>query len=269
MIYFVDYLASKEFTFVGNNINNPTTTITSPIQNDKNKVDCYDGGVMWNGDKGTLLNAAGDWITYENCDEHAFAKSTGYDFTSKPIPGVTEGVGFGSSSSPTTTLPSIYPTITNLSSGVTIAENQTSVITINATNPASGSMTYALSGTDAHLMTVDSDGVIVLNSDANYEEKSSYSLTAEVTNSNGTTSEAFTINVSDTSEDGIIDLLYVAAGGARDIDESTMNTSIDDDITTNNTIFTDIKVDITYTKREFLDATENLNVKTNQQYLYL
>jgi len=261
-----DYMAYKECTFFVNNINNPTTTTTIPIQNDKNKVDCDDGGVMWNGDKGTLWNAAGDWITYENCDEHAFAKSTGYDFTSKPIPGVTEGVGFGSSSSPTTTLPSIYPTITNLSSGVTIAENQTSVITINATNPASGSMTYALSGTDAHLMTVDSNGVIVLNSNANYEEKSTYSLTAEVTNSNGTTSEAFTINVSDTSEDGIIDLLYVAAGGARDIDESTMNTSIDDDITANNTIFTDSQVDITYTKRAFLDSTETFNVTANQQF---
>ena len=261
-----DYMAYKECTFFVNNINNPTTTTTIPIQNDKNKVDCDDGGVMWNGDKGTLWNAAGDWITYENCDEHAFAKSTGYDFTSKPIPGVTEGVGFGSSSSPTTTLPSIYPTITNLSSGVTIAENQTSVITISATNPASGSMTYALSGTDAHLMTVDSDGVIVLNSNANYEEKSTYSLTAEVTNSNGTTSEAFTINVSDTSEDGIIDLLYVAAGGARDIDESTMNTSIDDDITANNTIFTDSQVDITYTKRAFLDSTETFNVTANQEF---
>ena len=261
-----DYMAYKECTFFVNNINNPTTTTTIPIQTNQSKVDCDDGGVMWNGKKGTLWNAEGDWITYEDCEEHDFAKSIGYDFTTKPIPGVTEGVSLGGGSSPTTTIPSIYPTITNLSSGVTIAENQTSVITISATNPASGSMTYALSGTDAHLMTVDSNGVIVLNSDANYEEKSTYSLTAEVTNSNGTTSEAFTINVSDTSEDGIIDLLYVAAGGARDIDESTMNTSIDDDITTNNTIFTDSQVDITYTKRAFLDSTETFNVTANQEF---
>ena len=261
-----DYMAYKECTFFVNNINNPTTTTTIPIQNDKNKVDCDDGGVMWNGDKGTLWNAAGDWITYENCDEHAFAKSTGYDFTSKPIPGVTEGVGFGSGSSPTTTLPSIYPTITNLSSGVTIAENQTSVITINATNPASGSMTYALSGTDSHLMTVDSSGVINLNSDANYEEKTSYSVTAEVTNINGTTSEAFTISVSDTSEDGIVDLLYVAAGGARDITESDMISVIDADIVTNNTTFTNSQVDITYVKRAFLDSTETFNVTVNQDF---
>ena len=176
----------KNVPFFVDNLDKPTTTTTIPIQNDPSKVDCDDGGVMWNGDKGTLWNAEGDWMSYENCEEHSFAKSKGYDFTTKPIPGVTEGVSLGGGSSPTTTVPSIYPTINNLGS-VTIAENQTSVITISATNPASGSMTYALSGTDAHLMTVDSDGVIVLNSNANYEEKSSYSLTAEVTNSNGTT----------------------------------------------------------------------------------
>ena len=261
-----DYMAYKECTFFVSNINNPTTTTTIPIQTNQSKVDCDDGGVMWNGKKGTLWNAEGDWMSYENCEEHDFAKSIGYDFTTKPIPGVTEGVGLSGGSSPTTTLPSIYPTITNLSSGVTIAENQTSVITINATNPASGSMTYALSGTDSHLMTVDSSGVINLNSDANYEEKTSYSVTAEVTNINGTTSEAFTISVSDTSEDGIVDLLYVAAGGARDINESDMISVIDADIVTNNTTFTNSQVDITYVKRAFLDSTETFNVTVNQDF---
>ena len=61
-----DYMAYKECTFFVNNINYPTTTTTIPIQNDKNKVDCDDGGVMWNGAKGTLWNAEGDWITYED-----------------------------------------------------------------------------------------------------------------------------------------------------------------------------------------------------------
>ena len=201
----------------------------------------------------TLYDSEGNADTVMTCRNEQDAMNSGYTFTINPNP------------PPVYSVSSTLPTITNLGS-VTIAENQTSVVTISATNPASGSMTYALSGTDAHLMTVDSNGVIVLNSDANYEEKSTYSLTAEVTNSNGTTSEAFTINVSDTSEDGIIDLLYVAAGGARDIDESTMNTSIDDDITTNNTIFTDSQVDITYTKRAFLDSTETFNVTANQQF---
>ena len=265
MINCGDYMAYKECTFFVDNLDKPTTTTTIPIQNDPSKVDCDDGGVLWNGDKGTLWNAEGDWMSYENCEEHSFAKSIGYDFTTKPIPGVTEGVSLGGGSSPTTTIPSIYPTITNLSSGVTIAENQTSVITISATNPALGSMTYALSGTDSHLMTVDSSGVITLNSDANYEEKTSYSVTAEVSNINGTTSEGFTINVSDKSEDAIIDLLYVAAGEARDITESDMISAIDDDVSTNNEYFENSQIDITYNKRAFLDSTETFNVTNNEQ----
>ena len=120
--------------------------------------------------------------TEEDYDE---AKKRGYDFTEQPIPGLTPGVG-QSITSPST---SLSPTIINLVS-VTIAENQKSVVTINATNPLGGSMIYALSGADSHLMTVDSDGVIVLNSDANYEEKASYSLTANVTNAKKIVAEA-------------------------------------------------------------------------------
>ena len=62
-----DYMAYKECTFFVSNINNPTTTTTIPIQTNQSKVDCDDGGVMWNGKKGTLWNAEGDWMSYENC----------------------------------------------------------------------------------------------------------------------------------------------------------------------------------------------------------
>ena len=267
-----EYMAYKECTFFVNNLDNieltPTTTvpINIPASIDiSDKKDCDDGGKMWHGDSGELWNASGESTIYVNCDEHTIAKNAGFHWIEKPIPGVTPGVGFGNSSSPSTTVPSIYPTVTNLSSGVTIAENQTSVITISATNPASGSMTYALSGTDSHLMTVNSSGVITLNSDANYEEKTSYSATAEVSNSNGTTSQAFTVNVSDTSEDAIIDVLYVAAGGARDITESDMINAVDDDVSTNNAHFDNSQIDIIYSKRAFLDSTETFNVTNNGQ----
>ena len=267
-----EFMAYKECTFFVNNFDNvelaPTTTVPINILVSKDisdKKDCDDGGKMWHGDSGELWNASGESLIYVNCEEHTIAKNAGFDFIEKPIPGVTPGVGFGSTSSPSTTVPSIYPTVTNLSSGVTIAENQTSVIAISATNPASGSMTYTLSGTDSHLMTVNSSGVITLNSDANYEEKTSYSATAEVSNSNGTTSQAFTVNVSDTSEDGVIDLLYVAAGGARDITESDMISAVDDDIATNNVYFNNSQIDITYSKRAFLDSTETFNVSNNGQ----
>ena len=180
------YLAYKECVWFFGNQNlateissTITTTTTIPAEDISNMVDCDDGGKMWHGDQGTLWNQAGESIIYNNCDEHRDAKNRGYDFTEKPIPGITPGVGYPST---TSSASSNYPTINN-SASVTIAENQTSVVTINATNPSGGSLTYSLSGTDAHLMTINSSGVITLNSDANYEEKTSYSVTANVSNS--------------------------------------------------------------------------------------
>ena len=183
----------------------PTTV---PI-NTSNKIDCDDGGKMWHGDKGTLWNAQGGAITYENCLEHELAKSQGYDFTEKPIPGVTPGVSLSGNTVTTTTVPDSCPSIaiTNLDSAVSIAENQTSVITISATG--TGSLTYSLSGTDSRLMSVNSSGVITLNSDADYEQKTSYSANAVVTDTLCSKTKAFTINVTDVSEKHNVNLMIV------------------------------------------------------------
>ncbi len=186
----------------------PTTTTTVPINTSvavdtSNKIDCDDGGKMWHGDQGTLWNAQGGAITYENCLEHELAKRQGYDFTEKPIPGVTPGVSVGVSGGGSST----NLTINNLDSAISIAENQKAVTTISATG--SGSLTYSLSGTDARLMSVNSSGVITLNSDADYEQKTSYSANAVVTDSTGSTTKAFTVNVTDVSEKHIVNILMV------------------------------------------------------------
>ena len=256
-----DYKAYKACTSPYGSFTLEVPTTTVPVDT-SNKIDCDDGGKMWHGDQGTLWNAQGRVITYENCDEHKAAKNQGYDYTEKPIPGVTPGVGLNGSTT-TATATSSGPTITNLGSAISIAENQTSVVTVAATG--SGSLTYALSGTDARVMSVNSSGVITLNSNANYEEKSSYSATVAVTDTNGTTSTALTVNVTDTSEDAIVDVLYVAAGGARDVTESDMIDAVDADISANNTIFTNSQVDITYNKRAFLDSTETFSVTNNNE----
>ena len=183
----------------------PTTV---PVDT-SNKIDCDDGGKMWHGDKGTLWNAQGGAITYENCLEHDLAKSQGYDFTEKPIPGVTPGVSLSGNTVTTTTVPDSCPSvaITNLDNAVSIAENQTSVITISATG--TGSLTYSLSGTDSRLMSVNSSGVITLNSDADYEQKTSYSANAVVTDTLCSKTKAFTINVTDVSEKYNVNLMIV------------------------------------------------------------
>ena len=184
-----------------------TTTTTVPVDT-SNKIDCDDGGKMWHGDEGTLWRADGSSITYTNCDEHAAAKNDGYDFIVEPIPGI--HVGYGSSgTTTTTTVPVSCPSvaITNLDNAVSIAENQTSVITISATG--TGSLTYALSGTDSRLMSVNSSGVITLNSNADYEQKTSYSSNAVVTDTLCSKTKAFTINVTDVSEKHNVNLMIV------------------------------------------------------------
>ncbi len=185
----------------------PTTTTTVPVDT-SNKIDCDDEGKMWNGDEGTLWRADGSSIIYTNCDEHAAAKNDGYDFIVEPIAGI--HVGYGSSSTTTTTtVPDSCPSvaISNLDDAVSIAENQTSVITISATG--TGSLTYSLSGTDSRLMSVNSSGVITLNSDADYEQKTSYSANAVVTDTVCSKTKAFTINVTDVSEKHNVNLMIV------------------------------------------------------------
>ena len=89
-------------------------------------------------------------------------------------------------------------TISNLNGTISINENQKSIVTISASG--TGGLTYALSGADAHLMSVNSSGVVTLNSNADYEQKTTYSATATVTDSVGTTSKTLSVSVVDTTE---------------------------------------------------------------------
>jgi len=177
----------------------PTTTSTTvpvatPVSEDTtNKQDCEDGGQLWNADSGELWRAEGDSLIYTNCDEFNVLKNRGYDFTEKPIPGVTPGVSGGGGDDSSGGL-----SISNLGSTISIAENQKSVVTVAATG--SGTLSYALSGTDSHLMSINSSGVVTLNSNADYEQKTSYSATVTVTDSTGSTTGTLSVSVTDTTE---------------------------------------------------------------------
>ena len=206
-----DYKAYKQCTGPSKNYTLEMEAISEDISTSEvisEKKDCDDGGKMWHGEIGTLWNAMRESTTYKNCDEHRLAKNAGYDFIEQPIPGVTPGVGLGGPSSPSSpSTPSISPTINNLGSAISIAENQKSVVAISATG--TGSFTYSLSGTDSRLMSVDTSGVITLNSDADYEQKTSYSANAIATNSVGSATKAFTINVNDSIEKHVVNLMVV------------------------------------------------------------
>jgi hypothetical protein len=123
-----------------------------------------------------------------SCRNESDALEAGYVYYSNPAP-----PSSGSSSSSSGSL-----TISNLNGTVSIDENQKSVVTISANG--TGGLSYALSGTDAHLMSINSSGVVTLNSNADYEQKTSYTATATVTDSVGSTSKTLSVSVADITE---------------------------------------------------------------------
>ncbi len=97
------------------------------------------------------------------------------------------------------------PEINGLASSVTVAENQTSVVTVSASDPDAGTtFSYSLTGTDASALTIDSSGVITFNSAPDYVTKNSYSVVVNVSDGSLEANQAFTINISDLLNGSII-----------------------------------------------------------------
>ena len=180
------YLAYKECTFFVNAIkkvdeitlpiSTSTTTIYKPV--------CDDATFQ----PYTLYTESGNANTVMSCKNESDALEAGYVHYSNPVP-----PSPSSSSSSSSSL-----TISNLTGTVSIDENQKSVVTISASG--TGGLSYALSGTDAHLMSVNSSGVVTLNSNADYEQKTSYTATATVTDSVTSTSKTLSVSVADITE---------------------------------------------------------------------
>ena len=266
MINCGDYLAYRECTFFVNAFNTmqsdkdieiPLPSIPA-VEDVTNKKDCEDGGKLWHGDIGTLWNAELDSVSYTNCDEFTIAKNKGYDFTEKPIPGVTPGVGGVSSSDPN----SSGLVINNLSGSVSINENQKSVVTISSSGV--GSLTYSLSGTDAHLMSVNSSGVVTLNSNADYEQKTSYSATVTVTDSVSSTSETLSVSVADTTEYATVKVVtwYDDATLTNCVDNIIVNNSVECGVNTTSKLATSWEETEIWQNKWFSNSVVNLRVDT-------
>ncbi|WP_460593381.1 DUF4347 domain-containing protein, partial [Giesbergeria sinuosa] len=91
----------------------------------------------------------------------------------------------------------------------TVAENAaTSTVIYNAvaSDPESGTVSYSLAGADASAFTIHSStGALTLNTSANYETKSSYSLTVIAADAAAhTTEQELTVNVSNLNEKPVI-----------------------------------------------------------------
>ena len=266
MINCGDYLAYRECTFFVNafNITQSDKDIEIPLpiipaeEDVTNKKDCEDEGKLWHGDIGTLWNAELDSVSYTNCDEFTIAKNKGYDFTEKPIPGVTPGVGGFSSSDPN----SSGLVINNLPGSVSVNENQKSVVTISSSGV--GSLTYSLSGTDAHLMSVNSSGVVTLNSNADYEQKTSYSVTVTVTDSVSSTSETLSVSVADTTEYATVKVVtwYDDATLTNCVDNIIVNNSVECGVNTTSKLATSWEETEIWQNKWFSNSVVNLRVDT-------
>ena len=133
----------------------------------------------------------------------------------------------------------ISPVI-NSSATFSAAENQTAVGTVSASDAEGDSLTYSLSGTDASSFSISSSGVITFNSAPDYETKTSYSITVNVSDGVNSDTQALTINVTNVSENenapiftSLPSTLLVAENKllvyqieARDIDGDTISYSL-------------------------------------------
>jgi len=91
------------------------------------------------------------------------------------------------------------------SSTASINEGAVSVITIQASDADGDTLTYSLSGTDANSFTINSrTGVLVLNSAADYETKTSYSIIVTASDGTNSSTQSFTLTIiNDESDDSI------------------------------------------------------------------
>ena len=228
------YLAYKECTFFVNSLKISEEETTTPV----NEPVCDDETFK----PYTLYTESGKANTVMSCRNESDALEAGYVYYSNPAS--------PSSSSSSSNSSSGSLIISNLNGTVSIEENQKSVVTISASG--TGGLSYALSGTDAHLMSVNSNGVVTLNSNADYEQKTSYRATATVTDSVGSTSKTLSVSVSDITE-------YPTINIRSWYDDVTLP-SCTDNIVENNTIICGIR-----TPTLLADAMEETQIWQNHK----
>jgi hypothetical protein len=103
----------------------------------------------------------------------------------------------GKSAPPPTNTP---PTFTNQNT-TSVNENQTSAITLSATDSEHDTLTYSLNGTDANSFDINSStGVVIFKNAPDYESKTSYSFIATVSDTGGNTTQNITISINNIAE---------------------------------------------------------------------
>jgi Ca2+-binding RTX toxin-like protein len=98
------------------------------------------------------------------------------------------------------------PIINGLGSTLTPDENQTVVVTVNASDVETSSLSYSLSGADAALFSISNSGALTFNSASDYEapgdanSDNSYAITIAVGDGSATTSQAVAVEVQNVAD---------------------------------------------------------------------
>jgi len=146
------------------------------------------------------------------------------------------------------------PIITTPST-VTVNENQTIAIDVNATDPEGDTLTYSLSGgADESLFNINSStGLVTFKSAPDYETQNSYNIIVSVSDGINITTQNITINIADINEAPII----------TTADSVTVNENQTNAIDVN---ATDPEGDtLTYSIRNLLDGNSfNINSSTGE-----
>ncbi len=114
----------------------------------------------------------------------------------------------------------------------TVVENETTAITISATDEDGDTLTYSISGEDAASFDINStSGVVTFKIEPDYETKKSYSFTATVSDGNTTATQDITITITDDESDNATNVAPTFTSSATVEVEENQLSAIDIDAT--------------------------------------
>ena len=157
-----------------------------------------------------------------------------------------------------------------------VNENQTSAITLVATDADSDTLTYSISGTDAGSFSVASiTGVVTFLVAPDYETKSSYSFTATVNDGTNSVDQSVTINILDIDEIAPTIIGYTPTPAATGVDINTtivLEYSEEMNASSIAVLLTDsngaeVNIDITYSTGSYIATiTPSSNLEYSESY---
>ena len=106
------------------------------------------------------------------------------------------GGGGGSSPAPAPTPSNQAPAISS-SSTFSVAENQTAIGSVSASDADGNSLTYSISGSE---INISSSGVLTFSTAPDYETKTSYTATVTVSDGTDSVMQSITVSITDVDE---------------------------------------------------------------------